>query len=86
MDTRRPLPVIGAQEPNDEANKNPAAVANYVCPLVSSHGIECAVVSHLSGHDFASAGAIFATTPPWLAGKLGTPGVPAAPLPGAPPS
>jgi len=74
------------EEPNDQANLNPVAVANYVCPLASSHGIECAVVPHQAGHDFPSAGAIFATALPWLAGKLGTPGVPVIPLPGAPPS
>lgn len=77
---------VSVEEPDDEANDlDHAAVANYMCTLGSSHGIECAVVGQAGGHTFEHAGTIFASALPWLAGKLGTPGVPVIPLPGAPP-
>ena len=71
-------------DPPDEF-ADPAAVANYMCELASSYGIECAVVGEPDKHDFVSAGRMFASALPWLTGKLGTPGVAAVPLPGAPP-
>jgi hypothetical protein len=52
--------------------------------LASGHGIECAVVPNPGNHDFASAASGFATSLPWLAGKLQTPAVPEIALPGAP--
>jgi S-formylglutathione hydrolase FrmB len=61
-----------------------AAVAQYVCALSSSYGIECSVVPQAGKHDFPSAVSTFASALPWLAGKLGTPGAPVIPLPGAP--
>ncbi len=63
-----------------------AAVAQYMCAVASSHGIECAVVSLPGNHDFPHATRIFESALPWLAGKLGTPGAPVLPLPGAPPT
>jgi S-formylglutathione hydrolase FrmB len=57
--------------------------ANYLCELASKYGIECSVVGHPSHHDFTSAAHMFADASPWLAGKIGTPGVPLIPLPGA---
>ncbi len=60
-----------------------AAAANYLCELGSKYGIECAVVAKPSDHDFPSAANVFADALPWLAAKLGTPGVPPVPLPGA---
>ena len=78
---------VAAAEPDDEANVlDRTAVADYMCALASTHGIECAVVGHPGGHTFQDAGEIFASALPWLAGKLGTPGIPAIPLPGAPPA
>jgi S-formylglutathione hydrolase FrmB len=60
-----------------------AASANYLCELASTYGIECSVVANPTKHDFPSAARLFADALPWLAGKLGTPGVPQIPLPGA---
>lgn len=71
-----------------DADPNPedhAAIANTLCQLASSHGIECAVVPNPSRHDFSSAASAFAASLPWLAGKLATPGVPPVAMPGAPP-
>jgi S-formylglutathione hydrolase FrmB len=79
---------VGAElppEPDNQTNAtDPTGVANYMCELVSTYGIECAVVPHEGGHDFANAGAQFAQALPWLAGQLGTPGVPKTALSGAP--
>ena len=81
---------VGAElppEPDAETNAtNPTAVANYMCDLFSIFGIECAVVPHTGEHNFENAGAQFAQALPWLAGQLGTPGVPKILLPGAPAS
>ncbi|MFN8071942.1 MAG: alpha/beta hydrolase-fold protein [Mycobacterium sp.] len=71
-------------EPRPTANDELVAVAQYLCALSSSLGIECAVVPQPGKHDFPSAVNIFASALPWLAGKLKTPGVPVIPLPGAP--
>ena len=60
-----------------------AAIANQLCQILSGYGIECAVVANPSGHDFASAASAFAASLPWLAGRLGTTGVPKIALPGA---
>ena len=76
-----PLPADGT-DPNPEDH---AAIANRLCQSASSHGIECAVVPNPGKHDFSSAGSAFAAALPWLAGKLGTPGVPPIAMPGAPP-
>lgn len=59
-------------------------IANTLCSFVSNYGIECAVVSTPDSHDFQGAGAAFNAALPWLAGKIGTPGVSRIPLPGAP--
>lgn len=57
--------------------------ALQLCGLFSAYGIECSVVGYGGGHDYRSAAAGFGAALPWLAGRLGTPGVPAIPLPGA---
>jgi len=67
----------------DTNSENHADIAHALCSLVSSYGIECAVVAHQSSHDFQGAGHAFADALPWLAGKLGTPGVRPIPMPGA---
>jgi S-formylglutathione hydrolase FrmB len=81
---------VGAElppEPDAKTNAtDPTAVANYMCELVSIYGIECAVVPQIGGHDFVNAGAQFEKALPWLAGQLGTPGVPEIVPPGAPAS
>jgi hypothetical protein len=42
------------------------------------------VVAQPGMHDWPTAGTVFATALPWLAGQLGTPDVPRIPLPGTP--
>jgi S-formylglutathione hydrolase FrmB len=68
----------------DTSSEDHAVVANALCSLMSSHGVECVVVSTNASHDFAGAGKGFAAALPWLAGRLGTPGVHPVPMPGAP--
>src|SRR3954447_6769824 len=58
--------------------------ANTLCALGISKGIACAVVPMQAKHDWAFAGRAFAAALPWLAGQLGTPGVPRIPFPNAP--
>ena len=58
--------------------------ANKLCLLLSSHNIECGVVSYPGSHDFPSAGSGFAAALPWLAAKIDTPNVPRRTMPGAP--
>jgi S-formylglutathione hydrolase FrmB len=67
----------------DTNNEDHADIAHAWCSLVSSYGIECAVVNTQASHDFQGAGAAFADALPWLAGKIGTPGVHPIPMPGA---
>jgi S-formylglutathione hydrolase FrmB len=66
------------------SSEDHAAIADELCLSASSHGIECAVVPEPAKHDWQSAASAFAAALPWLAGKLGTPGVPEIPMPGAP--
>ncbi len=63
-----------------------ASTANQLCQLLSAHGTECVVSGYGGAHDFPSAAIGLTNALPWLAGKIGTPGVPAEPMPGAPPS
>ncbi|MCV7251012.1 esterase family protein [Mycobacterium hackensackense] len=60
------------------------AVAQHLCSMAGGYGIECAVVPGNGGHSFTTAARVFADALPWLAGRLGTPDVPAVALPGAP--
>jgi S-formylglutathione hydrolase FrmB len=55
--------------------------ANSLCALGHSRGIACAVVAEAGRHDWPFAGRAFASALPWLAGQLGTPGVPRSALP-----
>lgn len=61
---------------------NQTAAANALCALGRSYDIDCAVVPQPGKHDWPFADQVFATALPWLAGRLGTPGVPRIPLPG----
>jgi hypothetical protein len=72
--------VNAAAKPNDQT-----AAANSLCATGSANGIECAVVSQPGKHDWPFAAHAFAVGLPWLAGQLGTPGVPVLPLPATPP-
>jgi S-formylglutathione hydrolase FrmB len=56
--------------------------ANSLCALGSARGINCAVVAEQGRHDWPFAARAFAAALPWLAGQLGTPGVPPIALPG----
>jgi S-formylglutathione hydrolase FrmB len=70
-----------AANPNDQT-----AAANSLCATGSANGIKCAVVMHPGKHDWPFAARAFVAALPWLAGQLGTPGVPALPLAASPPS
>lgn len=67
----------------DNYSEDHRKTANQLCELLSAHGIECSVVGYRGGHDFPSAANGFRDALPWLAGRIGTPGVPSTPLPGA---
>jgi hypothetical protein len=58
-------------------------VADYHCRLASGYGIECAVVGSRGQYDFESAANALEAALPWLAAKIGTPGVPLVALSGA---
>jgi S-formylglutathione hydrolase FrmB len=75
---------VDVPEPDASKKGDNATVAQYMCALASGYGIDCAVVPQPGKHDFLSAVNMFASALPWLAGKLGTPGVPVVPLPGPP--
>jgi S-formylglutathione hydrolase FrmB len=77
----RKVVVNVAANPNDQT-----AAANSLCAAGSADGIKCAVVTQPGKHDWPFAAHAFAAALPWLAGQLGTPGLPAIPLPGPPPT
>jgi S-formylglutathione hydrolase FrmB len=64
---------------------NQGAAATSLCALGAAHGIKCAVVVQPGKHDWPFADRAFATALPWLAGQVGTPGVPVQRLPGSTP-
>jgi S-formylglutathione hydrolase FrmB len=55
--------------------------AKSLCPLGRANGINCTVLASPGKHDWPFATEVFASSLPWLAGELGTPGVPRIPLP-----
>ncbi len=64
--------------PDENAGQRPAvgrAAAESLCRLGAANGIDCTVVDLPGRHDWPSAATAFAATLPWLAGRLGTPGV-----------
>jgi S-formylglutathione hydrolase FrmB len=65
---------------------NQTAAANALCALGRANGIDCAIVPQPGKHDWPFADQAFAAALPWLAGRLGTPGVPRIPLPGTSPA
>jgi S-formylglutathione hydrolase FrmB len=79
---RDPAVGVGAAEAEPEAPDGIAMGANYLCALASSNGVECSVVAEPTKHDWPSGAEQFANALPWLAGRIGTPGVPRVLLPG----
>ena len=77
---------LGGQDaagmPSDQTD-----AANSLCELGRANGITCAVVATRASHDWPLAADVFTSALPWLAGQIGTPGVPRIPCPaaGAPP-
>ncbi|OBH91708.1 hypothetical protein A5680_00540 [Mycobacterium sp. E2989] len=66
---------------------NQTAAAYSLCALGRANGIDCAVLAQPGKHDWPFADRAFAAALPWLAGRLGTPGIPRTALPGtAPPA
>ena len=72
-------PLGPAPDPRDHS-----AAAAYLCELGSQYGIECSVAAEQTEHDWQGAAKVLAEALPWLAGKIGSPGAPPVPLPGAP--
>ena len=64
---------------------NQTAAAYSLCSLGRANGIDCAVLAQPGKHDWQFADRVFAAALPWLAGRLGTPGIPRTALPGASP-
>ena len=64
---------------------NQTAAAYSLCSLGRANGIDCAVLAQPGKHDWPFADRAFAAALPWLAGRLGTPGIPRTALPGASP-
>jgi S-formylglutathione hydrolase FrmB len=58
--------------------------AESLCKLGRAEGIYCAVVAQPGRHDWPFASSAFAAALPWLAGQIGTPGVPRVALPAPP--
>lgn len=65
-----------AGNPGDQTD-----AAHALCTLGRSSGIDCAVVAAPGKHDWPFATAVFASSLPWLAGRLGTPDAPTVALP-----
>jgi S-formylglutathione hydrolase FrmB len=57
------------------------AAAESLCELGRANGINCTIVAQPGKHDWPFASNAFAAALPWLAGRLGTPGVPRIPSP-----
>jgi S-formylglutathione hydrolase FrmB len=57
------------------------AAAESLCELGRANGINCTIVAQPGKHDWPFASNAFSAALPWLAGRLGTPGVPRIPLP-----
>jgi S-formylglutathione hydrolase FrmB len=75
---------LGGRDTAGRTNDQASAAAS-LCDTGVAHGIECAVVSQPGRHDWPFAAHAFAAALPWLAGRLGTSGVFATPLPASAP-
>ena len=69
----------GGRDPAGRSTGQTAA-ANSLCELGTINGIHCAVVAQDGKHDWPFAAHAFVSALPWLAGQIGTPGVPRKPL------
>lgn len=67
------IPVAGPDAPGFPGDQMTAA--ETLCALGSANGINCAVISQPGRHDWPFAARVFASSLPWLAGAIGTPGV-----------
>jgi S-formylglutathione hydrolase FrmB len=74
--------VEGPVDPGDRDSH--AAVASSLANTAFANGIECSILEISGKHDWSLGAAAVERTFAWLAGQLGTPGVPPAPLPGTP--
>jgi S-formylglutathione hydrolase FrmB len=88
---RRSIPVadtgavgVGGKDATPNPNDQTVA-AESLCKLGRANGIDCAVVAQPGRHDWPFASRAFAAALPWLAGQIGTPGVPRIPLPSSSP-
>jgi S-formylglutathione hydrolase FrmB len=70
----------GAGNPGDQIE-----AAYSLCGLGKANGIACSVVTAPGRHDWSFAAATFTSSLLWLAGQIGTPGVPRVPLPNSSP-
>lgn len=88
-DTETILRTAAAQAGTDPGPRpypgNRTTIANYLCRVASSNGIDCSVVSIPGEHDWPSGAKAFTAALPWLAGAVGSPDAPKVPLPGVPP-
>jgi S-formylglutathione hydrolase FrmB len=66
-----------AGNPGDQSD-----AANSLCKLARANDIACSVIATPGKHDWPFAMDVFTSSLPWLAGQIGTPGVPKIPLPG----
>ncbi|MCV7178681.1 esterase family protein [Mycolicibacterium sphagni] len=62
-------------------NESEHAIATTLCDISRRNDISCAVTAHPGKHDWPFAGGVFATTLPWVAGRVHTPGVAPMALP-----
>ena len=70
------------QSPNVLAADNAERrAAGALCGVATGNGIHCTVVAQPGTHDWPFARRAFTAAMPWLAGRLGTPGTGAIPLP-----
>jgi S-formylglutathione hydrolase FrmB len=71
---------LGGQDAYGGTNDQTQA-ANTLCSLGRANGIDSAVVATPGRHDWPFASKVFASSLPWLAGQIGTPGVARISLP-----
>jgi S-formylglutathione hydrolase FrmB len=74
---------LGGRDANAKPDDQTAA-ANTLCGVGTANGFNCSVVAQPGKHDWPFAARAFAAALPWLAGQIGTPGVPPVALPGPP--
>jgi len=75
---------MGGRDPAGHTSDQTSA-ATSLCGTGATKGIACAVVAQPGKHDWPFAASAFVAALPWLAGQLGTPGVPAESLPASEP-